>query len=53
MDFGRKIIVWYDRSLKLWTAVYQDAHSYQIGSAGYGPNRSDAIADLKYQNPTA
>jgi len=51
MDFGKKIITWYDRSLKLWTAVFQDCDSYQIGVAGYGVNKSEAIVDLKYQNP--
>lgn len=50
MDFGKKIITWYDRSLKLWTAVFQDRDSYQIGVAGYGTTKSEAIKDLNYQN---
>jgi hypothetical protein len=50
MDFGKKIITWYDRSLKLWTAVFQDRDSYQIGVAGYGMTKSEAIVDLNYQN---
>jgi len=51
MDFGKKIITWYDRSLKLWTAVFHDRDSYQIGVAGYGMTKSEAIVDLNYQNP--
>jgi hypothetical protein len=50
MDFGIKIVTWYDRSLKLWTAVFHDSDSYQIGVAGYGTTKSEAIKDLNYQN---
>ena len=51
MNFGRKIIVWYDRTIRLWTAVYQDADSYQIGNAGYGISKKEAVSDVAYQNP--
>lgn len=50
MNFGLKILAWYDRSLKLWTAVYQDADSYQVGVAGYGMTKQEAVGDVKYQN---
>jgi hypothetical protein len=53
MNFGRKIIAWYDRSLRLWTAVYQNSDCNQIGVAGYGSSKQEAISDLAYQNPGA
>jgi hypothetical protein len=49
MDFGRKLIVWHDRSTKLWTAVYQNSLGDQLGNAGFGSSKKDAIADLEYQ----
>jgi len=51
MDFGRKIITWYDRTLRLWTAVYQDSIGNQLGNTGYGPSKQESISDLSYQNP--
>ena len=50
MDFGRKIITWYDRSLQLWTAIYQTAAGDQLGVAGYGTSKHGAVGDLAYQN---
>lgn len=48
-DFGPKILVWYDRSLRLWTAIRQDRAGNQIGSAGYGTSKQEAIEDVEYQ----
>lgn len=42
------IIVWYDRSLRSWTAVYQDQWGNQIGDTGYGHTKADAIESVKY-----
>lgn len=42
----RKLIVFYDRHLRLWTAYYVDADGYQQGNAGYGPTRDLAMADV-------
>jgi hypothetical protein len=49
MDFGLKIIAWYDRSIRLWTAIYQDQNNDQVGNAGYGPTKKQAVEDVKYQ----
>lgn len=46
MNFGLKTVVWYDHSIKLWTAVRQDCNGYQIGDAGYGATKKLAISDL-------
>jgi len=51
MDFELKIIAWYDRSLRLWAAVYHNSNNDQIGVAGYGTTKQQATDDLKYQNP--
>ena len=51
VDFGLKIVVWYDRSLRLWAAVYHNSNNDQIGVAGYGTTKQQATDDLKYQNP--
>lgn len=53
MDFGLKIVVWYDRNIKLWTAIYQDSSDNQVGNAGYGPSKKEAIGDLAYQKSLA
>lgn len=45
-----KIILWYDRSIMLWTALYQDRDGNQVGNAGYGATKKDAISDVAYQN---
>ena len=47
MDFGLKIVVWYDRHTRLWTAIHHDAEGYQVGDAGYGSSKKSAINDLK------
>jgi hypothetical protein len=44
-----KIIVWYDRNIRFWTAIYQDDIGNQIGNAGYGMSKAYAIEDVKYQ----
>lgn len=38
----------YDRSLRLWTALLLDECGRQIGSAGYGVTREIAVADLEW-----
>jgi hypothetical protein len=48
-DFGPRIIVWYERSLRFWAASYKDRFGNQIGPAGYGPTKQEAIEDVKYQ----
>lgn len=50
MDSSRKIIAWYDRRLRLWTAVFHDSDGNQVGAAGYGMNKQQALEDLKYQD---
>lgn len=50
MNFGKKIITWYDRSLQLWTATYQNDTGDQLGAAGYASTKQGAIGDLVYQN---
>lgn len=49
VDFGLKIVTWYDRSLRLWAAVYHDSNNNQIGIAGHGTTKQQAIDDLEYQ----
>jgi len=49
MDFGLKTIVWWDKSMRIWCAVYQDANCDQVGDAGYGSSKQAAIADVHYQ----
>jgi hypothetical protein len=49
MNLPAKIIVFYSRSLRLWIAHYSDDLGNQIGSAGYGPSKREAIEDAKYQ----
>jgi hypothetical protein len=49
MDLGLKTIVWWDRSMKTWCAVYQDSNCDQVGDAGYGTSKKEAIADVAYQ----
>lgn len=44
-----RIIVWYDRKIQLWTAVFKDKFHDQVGNAGYGMTKQEAIVDLKYQ----
>ena len=43
------IDVWYNRNIRLWTAIYKDADSNQIGNAGFGISKKAAIEDLEYQ----
>jgi hypothetical protein len=50
MDRDRKIIVWYNQALSMWTAMYNDDKKYRVGTPGYGTNKSSAVDDLKYQN---
>lgn len=45
------IVSWYDRSIKLYTAVLHDRKSNQIGDAGYGPTNGSARLDVKDQLP--
>ncbi len=53
MDFGLKIIAWYDRSLRLWTALFHDSNDDQVGVAGYGMSKKEAVADLQYKRSLA
>lgn len=50
MNFGIKTIVWYDRSIRLWTAVRQDSEGNQIGYAGYGTSKREAMLDVRAQS---
>lgn len=43
---GHTISVFYDRSYRLWTAFEVDENLYQVGLAGYGPSRDDAVDDV-------
>lgn len=43
------ILVWYDQNLRLWTAVYKDSAGNQVGNAGYGTTKNNAVEDVKYQ----
>jgi len=45
-----KIDCWYDENIKLWCAVSHDDRGIQVGVAGFGPTKQDAIEDVKYQN---
>jgi len=49
MDRDRKIIVWYNQALNMWTAMYNDDKKYRVGLVGYGTNKLSAVDDLKYQ----
>ena len=49
MNFGIKTIVWYDRELRLWTAVRKDPNDNQVGYAGYGVTKKEAILDVNSQ----
>lgn len=40
--------VWYDRRQRLWYAARKDQDDNQVGRAGAGPSRRDAIADAVY-----
>lgn len=40
------IDVWYDRHIRLWTAIRKDDASNQVGIAGYGTSKDLAIANL-------
>lgn len=42
-------LYWYDRSLKLWTCIQKDSEGNQIGNAGYGVTKEEAIDDCVYQ----
>ncbi len=37
----------YDRSLRLWTALLVDTDGNQVGSAGYGVTKKDAKEDVE------
>lgn len=45
-----KAIVWYDRSIRLWTAIYVDENEFQVGNAGYGTSKAEALSDVEYQS---
>ena len=45
-----KYEAWYNADIKLWTAQFKNDSGDQIGSAGFGANKSSAIEDLFYQN---
>ena len=49
MNFGNRIIVWYDRKENQWTAVYKNTYDEQVGKSGHGESKSAAIADVKYK----
>lgn len=49
MPLPTKIIVFYSRSLRLWIAYYADDIGNQIGSAGYGTTKQQAMTDAIYQ----
>jgi len=38
-----KSILWYDRSLRLWTLIWVDQEENQVGQAEYFPNKQEAI----------
>jgi hypothetical protein len=40
------IEVWYDRSLRLWTAIKVNDMGYQISDAAYSPTKDGAIEDV-------
>jgi hypothetical protein len=42
----QNIVVFYDRSLRLWTAYKTDADGFQITNAGYGTTKEQAINDI-------
>lgn len=42
---SEKIIAFYDRSLRLWTAYSVDADGNQCSKTGYGTSKALAIAD--------
>lgn len=41
---------WYDRSIRLWTTIQNDAEGFQVGHAGYAMTKSESVEDCKYQN---
>jgi hypothetical protein len=43
-------LYWYKRSLKLWFCIQKDSEGIQIGKAGYGPTKEEAIEDCIYVN---
>lgn len=42
-----KPVVFYDKSIRLWTAYYVDSKGDQVSKTGYGANRHRAIADIE------
>lgn len=40
----------YDRHLRLWTAMLKDAEGNQICVAGHGPTQELAIDDINYSD---
>lgn len=43
---GKKIVVFYDRRIRLWTAYWVDEQGYQVSNAGYGPTKRLALEDV-------
>ncbi len=41
------IEVWFDRSIRLWTAVIVDNDGYQMADAAYNVTKAGAIEDVK------
>lgn len=37
---------WYDRHLRLWTAIWRDDRGNQIGDADYAMSKAQALANL-------
>lgn len=42
-------VVWYDRSLRLWTCVAWDEYGGPADGAGYGLSKDEAENDCEYQ----
>ena len=38
-----KPILWYDRSIRLWTLIWTDEEDNQVGLAEYFPNKQEAL----------
>lgn len=48
-----KNILWYDRSLKLWTLIWVDEEENQVGQAEYFPRKQEALDyAMAYDSPS-
>ena len=46
------MVIFYDKSMRLWTFYNTDKEGNQIGNAGYGISKDDAEYDYYYQLAT-